>query len=63
MDALSIWPALFVIGVILMAAAANGAAAWTARVAWILWAIAACIWYAAGHATTIAPHCTGHLFC
>jgi hypothetical protein len=46
--------ALFVVGVVLEAISRNAPLAWGDRIAWILWAVAAILWFvtlvAGGHA-------------
>lgn len=47
MSIISIAALLFVIGVVLNAVTVNaGVPAWGTRVAWILWAVAAILWFA-----------------
>ena len=43
-----LWKLLFVIGVVLQAIAVNVTVSWANRTAWIVWAIAACIWLYVG---------------
>lgn len=56
-----IWALLFVIGVVLQAIAVNGGPPWFTRIAWILWAIAAVIWFAQGYGGGIPTHCSTRL--
>jgi len=52
MTLLIIAAALFVIGVLLEALGRNAPVPWADRVAWILWAVAAIIWFV----TLVAGH-------
>ena len=44
-----LWQILFVLGVVIMALGINGGPPYCGRIAWILWAIAAVVWFAVGY--------------
>lgn len=55
----ALWAILFVIGVVLMAIGAQGVPGPWARIAWILWAVAALLWLVSdyGGSLNTAPGC------